>query len=120
MTGQSWSVDMAQWFHLVDQMIDAPVLARNGLEETLQHAFESTQANVHVVTGSLRGSGRTSSDVTGDTWVGEITYGGPSPGYPRDPVVYAGYEQNRGGAHDFMAGVEDFTAEFVSAMEDWL
>lgn len=71
---------------------------------------------VHVITGSLRASGRTSSDVTGGVWYGEITYGGPSSGYPNDPVDYADYERARGGEHDFLRNRHMAQSRFQEAI----
>lgn len=72
------------------------------LEEALAAVFDQTLAIVHVITGSLKNSGTTTSKLTEDEWVGEMTFGGPSPGAINDPVTYAGYEIARGGSHDFM------------------
>jgi hypothetical protein len=73
------------------------------LDAALKALFEETQAAVHVITGSLKNSGKTSTKTHRYMWVGEITYGGASPGFPHNPVRYAWYEQRRGGGHDFMA-----------------
>jgi hypothetical protein len=91
-----------------------------GLEAVLDVVFEETQASVHVVTGSLRASGRTSSDVREHVWSGDITYGGPSPGYPHDPVRYAVYEQRRGGAHDFLRNTHAMDDLFLAAVVEAL
>lgn len=83
------------------------------LEGLLNAAFADTQARVHILSGSLKASGKTASDFDGDTWTGSITYGGvlwktPVPGPPNDPVRYAIYEMARGGAHDFFAGLPNY------------
>jgi len=65
---------------------------------------------VHVRTGSLQASAKLNSSGGGSSWKGEIAYGGASPiphyhGYgtrPHDYVEYAGYEQDRGGDHNFL------------------
>lgn len=75
--------------------------ATTALERTLTVQFAATQQRVHVDTGSLRGSGEIDSDYVAGRWSGQITYGGPSPGFVNDPVDYAVYEAARGGAHDF-------------------
>lgn len=87
-----------------------------GLEAALEAAFMETQAVVHVITGSLKLSGRTSSDYDGHTWTGEIIYGGPSSG-PNNPVDYAIYEMQRGGDHDFMAGIPLYESNFSEAID---
>lgn len=67
------------------------------LESALISVFQATQAAVHVHSGRLRESGRTQSETHGDTWTGEIKYGGGISG-----VDYAWFEQRRGGEHNFM------------------
>jgi hypothetical protein len=62
-----------------------------GLESILATTFAETQLTTPVDTGSLRGSGKISSEVTEDKWDGAITYGGESPGFPHNPVDYAWY-----------------------------
>jgi hypothetical protein len=76
------------------------------LDAGLAELFGFSQSVVDVVTGSLKGSGRKSSQVdrAGHTWQGEITYGGNSTGV-NNPVDYAWYEQRRNGSHDFMKPV---------------
>lgn len=84
----------------IDNLPSYRAVAR--LEATLGEIFAETQAMVHVQTGSLRGSGKSSSDVSEGKWEGEISYGGISAGFPKSPVEYAEYEQRRGGSHDFL------------------
>lgn len=89
-------------------------------------AFADTQARVHapgnpgspnyVPTGSLRNSGRTSTSFDGSTFEGTISYGGPSPGFPNDPVEYAIYEMARGGEHDFLGGIVKFHEAYLEAV----
>jgi hypothetical protein len=96
------------------------------LNAVLTSAFFATQADVHVETGSLRGSGNAyfedehSGGVEQGQWVGVIQYGGPSPGFINDPVRYAAYEQARGGAHDFMVPFFAFEDAFKEAMRSGL
>lgn len=83
-----------------------PYIVVGELEALVQAAFVETQAATHVITGSLKASGKTDTDFDGDVWSGQITYGGelwktPAPGPPNNPVVYAIYEMARGGEHDF-------------------
>jgi hypothetical protein len=88
-------------------------------ERVLTNQFLATQEMVHVITGSLKGSGRQHSTTRKHEWEGEIAYGGDSTG-PINPVKYAVYEMERGwrpsgwdvqgknfqgvrgGTHDFM------------------
>lgn len=86
------------------------------LEAVLDAAFEATQAAVHVISGSLRASGKTASDHRDGQWEGSITYGGISPGFPNNPVVYAWYEARRDGQHDFMLSWLDFNEAFAHAV----
>lgn len=78
------------------------------LEHVLSAMFNQTQQDVHVITGSLRGSGRPSSEFDGEVWSGTISYGGPSPGFPNDPVEYAQYEWGRGGDHDYLRNLPGY------------
>lgn len=95
----------------------------HALEAVLQAAFLETQAATHIITGSLKASGRTSSDFTDEkVWEGEISYGGPqyrdvAPGPPNDPVDYAIYEMARGGDHDFFAALPGFDDAWVHAID---
>lgn len=57
--------------------------------------FAHTQRLSHVISGDMRASGRLESE-TGDAEVAAIvTYG-------NETVDYAGYEQARGGSHDYL------------------
>ena len=81
------------------------------LESALAAAFAETQAATHVITASLKMSGKTSSDFDGKEWTGEITYGGASAG-ANNPVRYAIYEMARGGEHDFFSGLPGTFSKF--------
>lgn len=103
-----------------------------GFEISLAHAFADVTSRVHVITGALRGSGKTASDASDTQWEGQMTWGGPSPGFlprpddghrrhenhpaedelARNEVVYAWYEKRRGSAHDYLAGQEVYTESF--------
>jgi hypothetical protein len=83
-------VDMSDVMREFDRLKDMPNLPMiSGLEGVLATTFAETQLTTPVDTGSLRGSGKISSEVTEDRWDGAITYGGASPGFPHDPVTYA-------------------------------
>ncbi len=71
------------------------------LDKVLDLGFKMTQTAVHVQTGSLKSSGKMSSEMVGEDWKGVISYGGPSMGI-NNPVTYAIYEKARDGEHDFM------------------
>lgn len=72
-------------------------------EQVLARQFQATQTAVHIDTGSLKNSGAPESSNVAHRWEGRIVYGGPSEGFPNDPVDYAVYERARGGLHDFRA-----------------
>lgn len=95
-----------------------PLPAISRLEGILTRTFAATQAATHIITASLKLSGKTSSDFTGEEWSGKIEYGGPSAGI-NNPVDYAIYEQARGGDHDFMLPTVAFEDQFESAMLDF-
>ena len=92
----------------------------SALEDVLDETFLGTQALVHVITGSLRGSGKTSSKYEPGQWSGMIEYGGPSPGFPNNPVDYAIYERARGGSHDFLSNVHLMNERFEQAIAEEL
>lgn len=95
-------VDISEADHVFARFEHADEEALLGLEVALATSFARTQEAVHVITGSLKNSGDVDSRTAGHTWIGSITYGGPSPGFPHDPVRYAAIERGRGGGHDFM------------------
>ncbi len=88
------------------------------LEMALAEVFTISQAEVHVITGSLRGSGKTMSDFDGSEWSGQASYGGPSAGFPNNPVEYAFYEWRRGGTHDFFGHASQVESKFGDAIVD--
>ena len=75
-----------------------------------QATFDLTQDYVHVITGSLKLSGKLDFEQKrGGTKV-LITYGGESGG-PKNPVTYAAIEWERGGPHDWMTPAITETAD---------
>ncbi len=83
-------VDIHDAVEAVDRLMEQPSIKTIfELESVLATTFSATELSVPVDTGSLRGSGKVSSEVTPLRWEGEITYGGTSPGFPHDPVLYA-------------------------------
>lgn len=120
----SSGVDLDEILKELDRLGGPPSFkVTHELEAVLQAAFLETQAATHIITGSLKASGTTSSDFTDDrVWEGEITYGGQlhrsaAPGPPNDPVDYAIYEMARGGLHDFFAGLPAFDPAWERAIE---
>ena len=110
------SAYMQHWFDACDVLGGPGKETVVSLDAVLDSAFAETQTLVHVVTGSLKGSGRVSSSVSEAEWSGEITYGGPSPGFPHDPVRYAKEEFGRGLEHDALRNVDLVHADFEDAM----
>lgn len=91
------------------------------LESLLSRQFQASEAAVHVLTGSLKGSADLQSGFDEDTWTGRLSWGGAAPGEVNDPVVYAVYEKARGGLHDFRepavklgSGYHDIVAEHLN------
>jgi len=111
----------------LDRIIGMPDAKTQALlGAVLSEGFGITQAQVHVQTGSLKGSGKeeTSTDKLDHTWEGTIEYGGPSTG-PNNPVDYAIYEQRREpdehyGNHDFMAGLGVLHEQWIAAVKKGL
>lgn len=114
-------VDISDVLDELDRIIDGPSNAAIAeLEAVLASQYQKTQMAVHIITGSLKNSGKLDSHITKDSWVGSITYGGSSPGFPHNPVKYAHYEQERDSSHDFMAGAYPLDTLYGNAVESWL
>jgi hypothetical protein len=104
----------------VDRLANGPTAADLILFETvLAQQFQASQRAVHVVTRSLKTSGKVNSTTRGNSWEGEITYGGPSEGI-HNPVDYAEFERERDGAHDFLAPVKGMSSNYIAAMNAFL
>lgn len=108
--------DLRDFFRALDILEGPGPETVSALDVALMEGFTQTQSSTHVITGSLKGSGRKSSEVAHQGWRGEISYGGPAPGFPRDPVDYAKYELQRGGAHDFFSSLPMLYRDFEQAM----
>lgn len=113
------SVGMTNMEEAIARLGRAPDFVTIGaLEGVFAAQYADTQARVHVITGSLKLSGKPTSDYDGRVWEGTITYGGESGGV-HNPVTYAIYELARHGTHDFFAGVygQDFNDAYMRALE---
>lgn len=106
--------------HGLDELIDQLAVfghpthvATVPLETALAAGFVETQAVVHIISGRLKASGRTSSDFHGDTWTGSVEYGGPAG----TPAYYGIYEMARGGTHDFLRPLD--ALDIGDAMSRW-
>lgn len=110
--GYRMTVDDSEWERELDRLADLDRPVRE-CEQLLARQHAATQAAVHVITGSLKASGRSpKSSFAAGRWEGVISYGGPAPGMVNNPVRYAAYEMARGGAHDFRAPAVAYDAEY--------
>ena len=101
-----------------DRLSAPPIKTIARLEQELADTFVDTTAAVHVLTGSLLASGATQSDFDSHRWEASISYGGPSGGAVNDPVLYAGFEQARGGEHDFLYPTVYHEQAFENIIDD--
>jgi hypothetical protein len=111
--------DVEKEFDRLEQLPDFKT--HLALDAVLATGFKATQAEVHVITGSLKLSGKKSSEVheTTHVWEGEIRYGGPSGGI-NNPVNYAIYEKARDAEHDFMKSLPGLHLAYVEAIKKGL
>jgi hypothetical protein len=109
-------VDVSDWLDALDAHEGPQAETRAALGAVLSAVFAETQESVHVITGSLKASGRMKTDVDGAEWEGVITYGGPAPGMPHPIVTYAADEFNRGHDHHPMANMDLTSYDFAEAM----
>ncbi len=104
----------------INRLADGPAIEYMlQFEIVLHEQFRASQAAVHVITRSLKSSGRMNSNHSKSSWEGQITYGGPSTGI-HNPVDYAEFERERDGRHDFMEPVVAMEGEYEKAMMTWL
>lgn len=117
MSDRLWiSIDVDEWLDALDAHEGPGIETLLALQSTLAAGFAETQALVHVVSGSLKASGRMGTDTDDNSWTGEITYGGPAPGAPKPYVNYARKEFGRGEEHNAMANLDLLTSDFLEAM----
>lgn len=96
--------------------------ANERLEKVLLDFLATAKAQTHVITGSLKNSGRAEIDLSQESvWSGEIIFGGPSPGAVHDPVDYAIYEYSRSGSkdgtpHNFLSSAYLYNDSFQEAI----
>jgi hypothetical protein len=114
--GLKIEIDLDEWYYALDVMEGPGIETVEALDAVLQTGLAFSQAQVHAETGSLRASGHAVSARIGEEWTGDIIFGGPAPGYPHNPVDYAIYEYERGGAHDFLYHLSLLSDQFVEAM----
>ncbi len=104
----------------IDRLANGPTLQDYiRFEAILAVQFEATQRAVHVITRSLKSSGRIASNADSNSWEGTISYGGPSTGI-HNPVDYAEYERERDDAHDFLAPAKALESRYINAMNEFL
>ncbi len=109
-------VDVDEWLDALDAHIGPGTETLEALSRVLAAGFMETQMLVHVVTGSLRGSGRMSNRRDEDSWEGEITYGGPAPGFAHPYVRYAKEEFGRGEEHNAMRNLDLMSNDYLDAL----
>lgn len=109
-------VDVDAWLDALDAHEGPGEETLQALSAVLALGFEQSQMKVHVITGSLKGSGRVSNRRVEDGWEGEISYGGPAPGYPHPYVRYAREEFGRGEDHDALSNLHLLSSDFLDAM----
>lgn len=86
------------------------------LDNVIDFGASLVREAIHVESGTLKGSVKSSSSVRGAAnWHGEIVVGGASPG-PLAPVDYAWYEMRRGGDHDFFYPLPLLHERYVDAI----
>lgn len=104
----------------INRLANGPTLADlEKFEGVLISQFAATQTAVHIQTGSLKSSGKVSSEASENKWEGNISYGGPSTGI-HNPVDYAEYERERDGSHDFLAPAKAMDSYYEQAMKAFL
>lgn len=94
----------------------------SAMEAALKVMYADTIVKTHVISGSLKATGHTTTKFENDQWTGTIIYGGrlfkqASPGPPpiSGRVKYAIYEMNRGGTHDFYRDLPQYDPLFEKA-----
>ena len=103
----------------IDRLADGPTLKDIlAFERVLAAQFAATQAKVHVITRSLKSSGKSASNYSQNKWEGTITYGGPSTGV-HNPVDYAEYERERDASHDFLSPAHTIESGYIQAMNEY-
>ncbi len=112
-----WS-EVLQEFDRIEAIPDEETVFQ--LDLVLEEALIVAKADTHVITGSLQNSGRAESRVDQGQWIGEISFGGLSDGFPHNPVRYAVYEQDRGGDHDFLRNLYLFQDQFEEVIANAL
>ncbi len=96
--------------------------------QVLDRQFLEISALIHVVTGSLKDSGRVGGRARREGgWEGQIVWPGvgaadldPVPGPPRDPSRYAEYEYNKAGNHDWLRNSYNGDPGYVDVIKDFL
>ncbi len=82
---------------------DGPVFTDyQKFSSTTLEQYERAMNDVHIITHSLKSSGKWKAEHNHDKFEGEVSFGGASPGSVYDPVRYAKEEQGKGEEHDFM------------------
>ena len=105
----------------IDRLAEGPTIQDiEKFEDVLLNQFAATQMAVHVITRSLKNSGKTRSNIGVNRWEGIISYGGSSPGSIHNPVDYAEFERERDSTHDFLEPAKKMDNYYVQAMQQFL
>lgn len=103
----------------LNRLSKVPAITAKKMDAAFYKGYGATQGLVHVVTGSLKSSGKASTEFDGEDWKGEISYGGVSLGV-NNPVTYAIYEKARGEDHDWMVPLKALDQQMASIIEESL
>lgn len=121
-------VDISDADHELRRLEDGPDLQDLvRLDAAITRLYAETQAVVHIITGSLKASGKLEdSKFEGHVWHGQFSYGGVSEGSAHDPVTYAKVERAKAGSkgslgpHDFMWPTHGTAHEYGEAIMAFL
>lgn len=87
------------------------------LDALFEASFAEAEARVHILSGSLKASGKESTSSGDNQWEGEMRWGGPSAPHEVD---YAIYEKARHGAHDWLAEMPGYDHAYVALIREAL
>jgi len=119
----SWSieVDDRAMMRELRRLEDGPDFEHFQIFQATVHAqYIEARLDVHVITGSLYGSAKWQAhdDHLGNTFEGEVTFGGDSPGGVHNPVDYAQIEQARMPGGRYGKPARSWTGEHVAHAGD--
>jgi len=121
-----YTIDIDEVYNDVDRIGNPGSSLTAALDAALNLVFTASQADVDVLTGALKASGRINTATDQNDWKGSVSYGDLSQNAPggdgvRDVNVgvnYAFYEWRRGGTHDFFRSAPLFEDSYGTAIID--